>query len=224
MDQNLKERERKALEWIIDVAENRDLGIDREKEKFIYECARFAGIPSGTPFSVPGTTTPRDVRRIIKGLGMSKDDRREWPELMQGRIRTMLHHAIGRKRVESEYPVWESQDWNSSTGRYESHPDYQRGDANIEAQTLRIFYHLITDYGHRIKACKAPAPRKPGRKPKDVLPRLPESERTCGTVFIAERKTGSYCSDTCRNRVLIRNRRKQGVAEPITRKKIDSRT
>jgi hypothetical protein len=201
--------DREGLVWLISVAE-RDLSTEAARTEFLRDCVGFVKShnPGGAVLGAPGKNfTARDVRNakpkeIIKGLG--RDDRRDATEWMQEKIQSMLKEASSRqKRIQSPYSEWQSLYWDETKQRYEPRPDYRFKD--LAEAILMILYGLIRQHGHLIHACEAPAPRKPGRKLKDA----PVENGTCGTIFLSERTTGAYCSDTCRNRVLMRSRREK---------------
>jgi hypothetical protein len=212
-----KRGEIEALRWLVEVSENRELKTDAERWAFIRECKLFVArhSPGGATLRVAGRRAPREIMADVNAAQERNksgrldppppEDRRDWTERLQGRIQEMLHNAIVGDKIELPWPVYRSLELNKVSGRYEEKFDYRRNNT-LDNATIGCFADLIVRHYLLLKACEASAPRKPGRKPEDARV---EGVRTCGTVFVAERITGAYCSDTCRNRVLTRSKREK---------------
>src|SRR5262249_23821630 len=154
----------------------------------------------GSPtVSVPGKVSALEYRNLLR---QSFDPRTlqtdlDWTEIMQGRILRMLSQAVRRRTIEFPWPTWKSLVWDEAREQYQEKLAPHSKD-NIEAAGLRYLGDLILKHGRLIMACKAPAPRKRGRTAPGAKK---EPGQVCGKLFLPERVSGDYCSDTCRNRV-----------------------
>ncbi len=191
-----------ALRWLTNVGdEDHAIQNDMDRKTFARECLRFVTRhnPAGSSRRIPGSLSPLEWKQ-----GQKADRRNSWPDIVQGKLRYMLFQALYRQEIKLEWPEWRSLRWDDKASRYRESFDYSKD--NIESEATRVFANLLLRYGHLITTCKAPAARKSGRRPKGARP---EATHECGNVFLAKRKTGRYCSQKCKNRVLAQSKRKE---------------
>jgi hypothetical protein len=186
-----KQKDLKALSWFVGIAQDWPaLDTDEKRREFQRELRRFLLEHTGAaPLSYPvrGSYVPGESTKT------PATSRRDWTENLQAQITRMVESAAYRQNIRMPWAVWRAVEWRNDAQRYVSVRDRSR--ETIEDTMLALLIDLLQSYGHLVKTCNAYQANS--------------YTKQCKKMFVAERKTGEYCSGKCKYRTFKRNARRE---------------